>query len=127
MDAPFRVVLIDDDPDLRKLLKMTLEFTAGWEVNTAADGASGIDVVRAVKPDIALVDVMMPDIDGYEVCRRLKADPETTEVPVVFITARRALDEEKVKEVQAAGVIIKPFDPEGLADQLRAFVHGEGG
>jgi CheY-like chemotaxis protein len=118
MGSVFRVVLIDDDPDLRKLVKLTLEFTAGWEVFTAAGGAEGIDVVREVKPDVAVVDYMMPGMDGYEVSRRLRQEAETASVPIVFLTARRELDDAKVKEVGALGVVVKPFDPDRLAEQL---------
>lgn len=125
METAFRVVLIDDDPDLRKLVKLTLEFTAGWEVITAADGAEGIEAVRSAKPDVAVVDFMMPGIDGYEVCRRLKADPETAHIPVVFLTARKELDRLKVEEVGAEGVVMKPFDPEQLADRVRDLCGGE--
>lgn len=120
MADPFRVVLIDDDPDLRKLVQLTLEFTAGWEVTAAADGAEGLEAVRKVKPDVAVVDVMMPGMDGYEVCQRLKGDPETAEIPIVFLTARKELNAERVDEVGARGVIVKPFDPDQLAEQLRA-------
>lgn len=120
MADPFRVVLIDDDPDLRKLVQLTLEFTAGWEVTAAAEGHEGIEAVRTVKPDVAVVDVMMPGMDGYEVCQRLKADPETAEIPVVFLTARKELNEKRADEVGAHGVIVKPFEPDQLAAQLRA-------
>lgn len=119
MDNAFRVVLIDDDPDLRRLVKLTLEFTAGWEVFTAADGTEGIDRVREVKPDVALVDYMMPGIDGYEVSRRLREDPQTADIPIVFLTARKELDAALIKESGAVGVVIKPFDPDTLADELR--------
>lgn len=126
MDSAFRVVLVDDDPDLRKLVKLTLEFTAGWEVTTAADGAEGIEAVRELKPDVAIVDIMMPGMDGYDVCRQLKSDPATAGIPVVFLTARRELDEARVKELGATGVVIKPFDPDQLADELRGLCGGGG-
>lgn len=119
MGSAFRVVVIDDDPDLRKLIKLTLEFTAGWEVTTAADGVEGIEVVQSVKPDAAVVDIMMPGMDGYEVCRRLKGDPDTASIPLAFLTARKEIDEEEVKAVGAAGVIVKPFDPDRLAAELK--------
>jgi CheY-like chemotaxis protein len=126
MGNAFRVVLVDDDSDLRKLVKLTLEFTAGWEVTAAADGAAGIEAVREVQPDVAVVDIMMPGMDGYEVCRRLKEDPQTMAVPVVFLTARKELDEAKAREIGAAGVVIKPFEPEHLAREVRELV-GRGG
>ena len=73
MDSSFRVVLVDDDPDLRKLVKLTLEFTAGWEVTTAADGAEGVEVVRELKPDVAIVDVA-PDESAEAVAQRVLAE-----------------------------------------------------
>jgi two-component system OmpR family response regulator len=126
MESSFRVVMVDDDPDLRKLVKLTLEFTAGWEVEVAADGAEGIEAVRTHKPDVAVVDLMMPGMDGYEVCERLKDDPETAKIPVVFLTARKELDEERVRELGVAGVVFKPFEPDELAEGLRRLVAGEG-
>lgn len=126
MATSFRVVMVDDDPDLRKLVKLTLEFTAGWEVQMAADGAEGIEAVRKHKPDVAVVDLMMPGMDGYEVCERLKGDPETARIPVVFLTARKELDEERVRELGAAGVVFKPFEPDELAEELRRLSAGEG-
>lgn len=119
MGADFRVVVIDDDPDLRKLVKLTLEFTAGWEVATAADGGEGVEAVRSLKPDAVVVDVMMPGMDGYDVCRVLKQDPTTADIPLVFLTARKELDDDKVKASGAAGVIFKPFDPDQVAAQVR--------
>jgi CheY-like chemotaxis protein len=125
MGTSFRVVMVDDDPDLRKLFKLTLEFTAGWEVEVAADGAEGIEAVRKHKPDVAVVDLMMPGMDGYEVCERLKGDAETARIPVVFLTARKELDEERVRELGAAGVVFKPFEPDELAEELRKLSVGE--
>jgi CheY-like chemotaxis protein len=112
--------------DLRKLVKLTLEFTAGWEVEVAADGAEGIEAVRAYKPDVAVVDLMMPGMDGYEVCERLKGDPETATIPVVFLTARKELDEARVNELGVAGVVIKPFEPDELAEELLRLSQGGG-
>jgi CheY-like chemotaxis protein len=125
MTSSFQVVLIDDDPDLRKLVQLTLEFTAGWEVTTAANGGEGIEAIRSVKPDVAVVDFMMPEMDGYEVCRRLKQDPETADIPVVFLTARKELDEVKVAEIGARGVVVKPFEPGELAERLLELCGGE--
>jgi CheY-like chemotaxis protein len=123
MAEPFRALIIDDDPDLLLLVRRTLEFTAGWEVATASSGAAGIDRARTTRPplQVILVDVMMPEMDGYEVCRRLKADPETAAVPLVLLTARRDLDPRKLAESGAAGVVLKPFQPAQLAQQVRGF------
>ena len=121
MAEPFRALIIDDDPDLLKLVRRTLEFTAGWHVEIAGSGASGLDLARAAPPQVILVDVMMPEMDGYEVCRRLKVEPATAGVPVVLLTARRELDELQLAHSGAAGVVFKPFEPAELARQVRAF------
>ncbi len=120
MADTFRALIIDDDPDLLRLVRWTLEFTAGWEVVSASSGASGVELARSAAPNVILVDVMMPELDGYEVCRRLKADPATAQVPVVLLTARRELDQRRLAETGAAGVVFKPFQPEELASQVRA-------
>ena len=119
MAGTFRALIIDDDRDLLLLVRKTLEFMAGWEVVTAASGAAGIELARSAAPNVVLVDVMMPEMDGYEVCRRLKADPATAGVPIVLLTARRDLDQRRLTAAGAAGVLLKPFQPDQLARQLR--------
>jgi two-component system, OmpR family, alkaline phosphatase synthesis response regulator PhoP len=121
MADTFRALIIDDDPDLLRLVQRTLEFTAGWDVTTAGSGAAGIELARRAPPDVILVDVMMPEMDGYEVCRRLKADPATGTVPIVLLTARRDLNQARLAETGAAGVVLKPFQPDELASQVREF------
>ena len=119
MAGTFRALIIDDDRDLLLLVRKTLEFMAGWEVVTAASGAAGIELARSAAPNVVLVDVMMPEMDGYEVCRRLKADPATAGVPIVLLTARRDPDQGRLTAAGAAGVLFKPFQPDQLARQLR--------
>ncbi|HYU30007.1 MAG TPA: response regulator [Gemmatimonadales bacterium] len=119
MAEPFRALIIDDDPDLLMLVRRTLEFTAGWTVATAGSGAAGVALARTTRPQVILVDVMMPEMDGYEVCRRLKGDPATAAVPIVLLTARRDLDSRKLADSGAAGVLSKPFQPAELARQVR--------
>lgn len=121
MADTFRALIIDDDRDLLLLVRRTLEFTAGWEVATAGSGPAGIELARRTPPDVIVVDVMMPEMDGYEVCRRLKADPATAPVPIVLLTARRDLNERRVADSGAAGVVFKPFQPADLAQQVREF------
>lgn len=119
MADALRVVVIDDDRDLRELIKITLEFTAGWEVVTAANGREGIEAVRERAPDVVVVDLMMPEMDGYAVCRCLKQDPATAAIPLVLLTARKQLDERQLGAAGASGVVFKPFEPEELASQIR--------
>lgn len=127
MTPPFLVVLIDDDPDLRQLIKVTLEFTAGWEVATAGNGAEGIELVRKLNPDAVVADVMMPVMDGYEVCHRLKQDPRSATIPVVLLTARKELDDALIESSGAAGVLFKPFEPDELAARIRQLCGGTNG
>jgi CheY-like chemotaxis protein len=115
----FRALIIDDDVDLLLLVRRTLEFTAGWEVHTASSGAAGIELARTLAPDVILVDVMMPDLDGYEVCRRLKAEEVTSRIPVVLLTARREMNQTRTVTAGVAGVLYKPFQPADLAAQIR--------
>jgi CheY-like chemotaxis protein len=115
----FRALIIDDDLDLLLLVRRTLEFTAGWEVHTAPSGAAGIELARTLAPDVILVDVMMPDLDGYEVCRRLKAEEVTSRIPVVLLTARREMNQSRTVTAGVAGVLYKPFQPAELATQIR--------
>jgi len=113
-----RVVLIEDDPDLRRVVQLTLQFGAGWTVDTAADGRAGIEMVKRVEPDLVLVDLMMPGMVGYEVCRRLVSDATTKRIPIVLLTARQNLDPERVRASGARGVITKPFDLDALAPAI---------
>lgn len=125
MGNAFHVVVIEDDPDLRKLVQVTLQFTAGWQVATAADGPAGIAAVRTRLPDAVLVDLMLPGMDGYAVCRALKADAATAAIPLVILTARTEIDEAEARRAGAAGVLFKPFAPERLAERIQALCGGE--
>lgn len=122
MAHPFRALLVDDDPDLLALLRRTLEFTAGWQVFTATSGLDGLALARRLTPppQVILVDLMMPAMDGYELCRQLKADPATADVPVVVLTARREVEDARWRAAGAAGVLFKPFQPASLAQEIRA-------
>ena len=119
MADSFRALVIDDDHDLLNLIRRTLEFMGGWEVRTASSGAAGLEVARELRPDVIVVDLMMPEMDGYEVARRLKADASTAGTPIVLLTARRDLDPQRLAGAGAAGVVYKPFDPMELAKQIR--------
>jgi DNA-binding response OmpR family regulator len=122
MAPPVHVVVIDDDHDLRHLIKLTMEFTAGWQVDVAGDGEAGIALTQRVRPDVVVADLMMPGMDGYEVCRRLRADPATAEIPVIVLTARKEIDEARLAEIGAAGVLFKPFEPDELASRILAYL-----
>jgi len=113
-----RVLIIDDDADLRLIIRASLRHR-GFEVAEAASGGEGIQSARAVRPDVILLDVMMPEMDGPATLRALQADPATVEIPVVFLTAKAMRAEiDRLRALGAAGVLIKPFDPLSLGSEL---------
>jgi diguanylate cyclase (GGDEF)-like protein len=117
--APTRVLIVDDDEDIRAYLEVTLEL-AKFEVLQAADGTRALEVARAERPDLIVLDVMMPGLDGLEVLRRLRADARTNHVPVILLTARvQADDTVEGLEGGADDYVTKPFD----ADVLVARIH----
>lgn len=115
---PKRILIVDDEDDIREVAQMTLEMMAGWEVRTASSGAEALSVAAADPPDAILLDVMMPEMDGPATLARLRAQPATAGVPVVFLTAKaRGAEQRRLAETGAA-VLAKPFDPSLLAGQL---------
>jgi DNA-binding response OmpR family regulator len=104
-----RILVVDDEPDILQLERMIL-VNAGYEVETVADGASALARVAESDYDLIILDVMMPDLDGFEVCQRIKADPRSSDVPILFLTAK---DEPKALlegfKAGAAMYISKPF------------------
>ena len=118
-----KILLADDEDDVKIVLKMFLE-TKGYTVCTAFDGLDAIEQARQEKPDAILLDVMMPLIDGFEVCKKLKADPATARIPVVMLSA--ASHSESVQKGLNAGAVeymIKPFEPEQLEQLLASLVN----
>ena len=115
-----RVVIADDDPDIRRLVEMTVT-NAGCDVTVASDGEEALERVREAKPDLVILDVLMPRMDGWEVARALKSDPATAEVPVMFLTSRG--QEHDVLEGFDSGAVdymVKPFSPRELQVRVRA-------
>jgi len=107
-----KVLMVDDNPTNLQVLQATLE-GRGYRLLAARNGAGALAVTVKAKPDLILLDIMMPEMDGYEVCRRLKADPVTFEIPIIFLSALTQT-EDKVKglELGAVDYITKPFQPE---------------
>jgi CheY-like chemotaxis protein len=113
---PRSVLVIDDDSTIRMLCRINL-VAGGIDVLEAADGESGIAVARRERPDLVLLDVMMPGIDGWEVARRLAADPQTRDIPVVFLTARAGEEDRRQgANLGGAAYVAKPFDPVHIGD-----------
>lgn len=115
------VLLVEDDADTRQMYATSLDFL-GFEVSEARDGVEGVLCAHAVRPNVVLMDVAMPRMDGLEATRRLKKDPETASVPVVIISAfTTAQDRQRALEAGAAEFLGKPCDPEILATRLRRY------
>ena len=115
-----RVLIVEDQTDIRKLIRMTLEFE-DFEIHEASDGASGLGMARAIKPDLVILDVMPPGLDGIEVCRRLRANPDTRNVPIIMLTARgEEADRIRGLDTGADDYITKPFSMTELLARVRA-------
>lgn len=118
-----RVLIIDDDEDIREVAKMALEATAGWTVMTREDGPSGLQAARQDPPDLILLDYMMPGMDGIATLGELRRNGETREVPVVVFTAKSDTGLlQRLKDAGAVGHVAKPFDPMTLADTLEGLL-----
>lgn len=117
-----RVLVIDDEPDLVELLNFTLR-QAGFEVESAASGAAGLRAIEAQLPDLLVLDLMLPDLSGGEVCRRLRAAPSTRELPILMLTARsEEIDRVVGFELGADDYVAKPFSPRELVLRVRAIL-----
>lgn len=116
-----RVLCVDDEDDILTIVRMCLEMRPGLEVVCCGDGADAMAQARDFKPDLILLDVMMPGMDGPTALRAMHADPELRELPVILMTARVQPSEIAEYEAMGAiGVIPKPFDPMTLADDIVA-------
>ena len=120
MEQRKRIVYVEDEADLRWLVKHILESAGGFDVLVCASGAEALLRIREFDPDLVLLDVMMPQMDGVEVLRSLRAEAETASVPVVFLTARTEHALEYLA-LGALGVIAKPFEPRALLAQVREY------
>lgn len=117
-DPPLKVAVVDDDPEMVKAIKMMLNL-AGAEVLEAISGVTGYLLIKRELPDAVLLDIMMPDIDGFEVCRKLKLNPTTKDIPVIFVTARSGQEHiDRGLSLGAQGYITKPFGPDDLIDKI---------
>ncbi len=120
-----RLLVVEDEPNIRELLSTSLRF-AGFEVHTAADGATALRLAETERPDLLVLDVMLPDMDGFAVTRRLR--DQGRQMPVVFLTARDATDD-KVTGLTVGGddYVTKPFSLEEVVARIRAVLRRTGG
>jgi CheY-like chemotaxis protein len=115
-----KVLLVDDEVDIRRIAALSLSGVGGMEVAQASGGSEGIRKAREDRPDVILLDMMMPGLDGLATFQALRSDPETSAIPVVFLTAKAMSAEvDRLRGLGARGVLIKPFDPMALPRLLR--------
>ena len=114
-----KILVVDDEPDAVELIEFNLR-NAGFEVVTAADGAEALRKARATLPDLILLDVMLPEVDGLAVCKLLRHDPNTTSIPIIMLTAKAAeIDRVLGLELGADDYVTKPFSPRELVLRVR--------
>lgn len=117
-----RVLAVDDDPVIQRLLEVNLEME-GYEVRLAGDGNEAVAVAKDFLPHVILMDVMMPNKDGWQACADLKADPELAHIPVVFLSARaQDADIRQGTELGASAYVTKPFDPIDLLELVAELI-----
>lgn len=121
MERPARILVVDDLPQNARLLEAMLA-PRGYAVSVAHSGTEGLDKVHRERPDLILLDIVMPDISGYEVCRRLRADPTTRMLPVVMVTSSGDQDKVDTIESGADDFIARPFNPAELLSRVRSLL-----
>lgn len=117
---PQRVLVIDDDPGISMALMFKLE-DAGYTIETANSGQKGLELAQSFNPEVILLDIRMPGMDGLEVCKRLKDDPATAEIPVIFLTANAAEKvEQTCRDLGGHEFISKPFESSQVIAAIEA-------
>jgi two-component system, OmpR family, alkaline phosphatase synthesis response regulator PhoP len=114
-----RILIIDDEYDIRAVAELTLKSVGGWQVITAASGSEGLVLATAEQPDVILLDVMMPEMDGIATFRALQGNPTTQSIPVILLTAKvQAADQRRFAELGVQAIITKPFKAMKLPGQI---------
>jgi two-component system, OmpR family, alkaline phosphatase synthesis response regulator PhoP len=114
-----RILIIDDEYDIRAVAQLTLKTVGGWEVSSVSSGSEGLTKAADEQPDVILLDVMMPEMDGIETFRALQANPATQSIPVILMTAKvQAAEQRRFAELELAGIITKPFKAMKLPEQI---------
>lgn len=116
---PKHILIIDDEADIREVAALSLQVMMDWTVTAAASGAAGIEVAIAERPDAILLDVMMPEMNGFVTRQYLAQHPDTWDIPVIFLTAKLQFQQHRhYRDLNAAAILHKPFDPTELGLQI---------
>ena len=119
-----RICYVEDDEDIQRIVRMSLERVGKMTVEVVSDPMVAIERMIAFKPELVMLDWMMPGMDGPTLFRKMRDTPQTRDLPVVFITAKASQrEQDELRTLGAAGTILKPFSPKDLPDQLRAIWH----
>lgn len=120
MTAKRRVLIVDDEEDLVLMLSLRLQSTGLFELSTASDGLTGLEEAKRQRPDVLLLDNVMPGMDGWEVCKQVRAAPECAETAVVMMTAGRPEESRRrAREADADALLLKPYDPAEVVETLK--------
>jgi DNA-binding response OmpR family regulator len=119
-----RILLIDDEETIQEVVQIGIEIESGWQVAIASSGLEGIKLAQSQQPDAILLDVMMPDMDGISTLSNLKANAQTSSIPVIFLTAKTQTSEkDELQNLGVVDVITKPFNAMTLASQIAKILH----
>jgi CheY-like chemotaxis protein len=122
--SPKRVLIIDDEETIQTVVRFGIRMAAGWDVMTASSGPNGIQTAQTENPDVILLDVMMPDMDGITTFKVLQSNSATEKIPVIFLTAKaQTLEKRQLQDLGVSGVITKPFNSLDLPDQIAKILH----
>jgi two-component system alkaline phosphatase synthesis response regulator PhoP len=117
-----RILIVDDEPDVLSLAAFRLK-KSGYEILVATDGQMGLDMITSEKPDLVLLDLRLPNMDGMDVCKHVKSDKKLRHIPIILFTATEDVTvADVVREVEANDYIVKPFEPDKLLEKIKSFV-----
>lgn len=123
MPSPAKILAVDDEPELTDLLQYNL-VRAGYEVTTAANGWEALDCIKRCRPDLILLDLMLPDLDGFGVCEILRRDPLSATIPIIIVSAWASTDSRNLGlELGALDYLTKPFSPKELVSRVNQLLH----
>ena len=122
IEPPENILIVDDESDIREVVKITLDILGGLKTEQCSSGALAIEFIAKTPPDLVLLDVMMPGMDGPETLKQLKNNPKTASIPVIFMTAKvQPAEVEEYYQMGVIGVVSKPFNPRGLMGSVMGF------
>lgn len=123
MPSPAKILAVDDEPELTDLMQYNL-VRAGYEVTTAANGWEALDCIKRCRPDLILLDLMLPDLDGFGVCEILRRDPLSATIPIIIVSAWASTDSRNLGlELGALDYLTKPFSPKELVSRVNQLLH----